>query len=286
MSLHPLTAPNTITRRLTVADSLACLALSTEASWNQTADDWAMILEGGIVKGTFVGGTLAATCGVLRYGEALDWICMVLVAKAHRRQGHATRLMTEALAMERAGSIAVGLDATPDGRKVYRKLGFADTFTLTRLAGAAPPPPSVARAPSIRQANASDLDAIIALDASHLGAPRPAILAALLARAPHAAFVLTDGGAVTGFVLGRDGRLQSQIGPVIAPDDAAAKALIGAALSGMKGPVIIDLVDGRPALDGWLESLGFIAQRPFTRMMKGAPPSTAAPVAVAGPELG
>ncbi|MEM8856603.1 MAG: GNAT family N-acetyltransferase, partial [Pseudomonadota bacterium] len=174
-----MTAPFA-TRRLTPADGAACLALSTEASWNQTAEDWAMILQNGLVEGTFVGESLAATCGVLRYGDGLDWICMVLVAKAHRRQGHATRLMTKALARERGEAIAVGLDATPEGREVYRKLGFADTFTLTRLAGAAPPQPCDARASNIRKASASDLDAIIALDASQLGAPRPAILAALL----------------------------------------------------------------------------------------------------------
>lgn len=286
MSLHPLTAPNTITRRLTVADSLACLALSTEASWNQTADDWAMILEGGIVKGTFVGGTLAATCGVLRYGEAVDWICMVLVAKAHRRQGHATRLMTEALAMERAASTAVGLDATPDGRKVYRKLGFADTFTITRHKAPSMALPGTATDLAIRQATPADLGAITALDAAHLGAGRTSILAALLARAPKAAFVLMDRGQVTGFVLSRDGRMQGQIGPVVAPGEGGAKALIGAALANLEGPLIIDLVDAWAGLASWLEGLGFVAQRPFTRMMKGATCLPPTPIAVAGPELG
>jgi hypothetical protein len=76
---------------------------------------------------------------------------------------------------------------------------------------------------------------------------------------------------------------------VAAEDEATAQALLGLALAGARGPIYIDLVDGKSALRRWLEGRGFAPQRPFTRMVYGGAMTigdVARTMAVAGPELG
>jgi hypothetical protein len=90
-------------------------------------------------------------------------------------------------------------------------------------------------------------------------------------------------------VLGRDGRDASQIGPLLAGDEATARALLADALQAVPGAVYVDLLDGRDVLRQWLQRQGFVMQRPFTRMVHGrkkAPGEPGAIMLVAGPELG
>jgi hypothetical protein len=94
---------------------------------------------------------------------------------------------------------------------------------------------------------------------------------------------------VVGFILGRDGRLATGLGPLVADDEAIAAALLAQALALVSGPVFIDLVDGKHTLRKLLDTYGFRVQRPFTRMMLGR----SAPFddgrrtfAVVGPEFG
>ena len=97
------------------------------------------------------------------------------------------------------------------------------------------------------------------------------------------------GDRLIGFVLGRNGHSATQLGPLAAEDEETAQSLLGLALAGVRGPIYIDLVDGKSALRRWLESRGFSPQRPFTRMVYGGAMTigdVARTMAVAGPELG
>jgi Acetyltransferase (GNAT) domain len=63
------------------------------------------------------------------------WISMILVTAPYRRHGLAIQLMgrcVDALASRR---LVPALDASPDGREVYRRLGFRDVGNSTRLVG-------------------------------------------------------------------------------------------------------------------------------------------------------
>ena len=98
-----------------------------------------------------------------------------------------------------------------------------------------------------------------------------------------------DRGLPRVVLLARDGREATQIGPLLAPDEAAASELLTAALAAVPGPVYVDLLDGRPKLLTQLQAHGFTPQRPFTRMVHGrkkAPGDAGALMLVAGPELG
>jgi hypothetical protein len=95
----------------------------------------------------------------------------------------------------------------------------------------------------------------------------------------------TDGG----FALGRQGRKATQIGPLIAQDEAAGRELLTAAIGAAHGPVIVDLLAAGSALEPVLSQHGFEAFRTFERMMLDGdrlPGAASQMMAAAGPEFG
>ena len=117
----------TISRKLRASDIPAAMQLSAEAGWNQTAQDWRLLIElspEGCL-GIEVDGDLATTTTLLCYGKQLAWIGMVLTRGAYRGRGFARRLLTDALALADEMSIeTMKLDATDQGQPLYEKLGF------------------------------------------------------------------------------------------------------------------------------------------------------------------
>ena len=265
-----------------------CLELSQSARWNQNAADWRLLLD--IGRGWGVGltdGTLAASTLVLPYG-GFAWVSMVLVLPAQRRKGYATRLLRIALEDLKQRALTPVLDATPAGRTVYLQEGFRDSWGFRRLqlraSRGAPERPA-----GVRALRDDDWQRLLELDARAFGASRERLLRALAARLPAAALVAEGGAGLEGFLLGRDGREACQLGPLVARSSGAARALLAAGLAAVPPPLYLDIVEREPVLGAWLESLGFAFQRPFTRMVRGAPgaPGEAGLVfCPAGPELG
>lgn len=282
-----------IARAIGPADAEALVALSIEAGWNQTAGDWATLLELGAGIGVFDGARPAASAVALPYrpvaGTALPpigFISMVLVTPAWQRRGLARRLTEPCVRHLEAARCLPVLDATPAGRDVYRKLGFADGIALDRwravrlTLGTAP---AEIELHPIR----GDTAQITALDAGAFGARRGPVIDALLARRPALAWAAWRGGRLVGFALGRDGQTATHVGPIVAADDAAAAALLHRVLSHAGGPAIIDLAHGHERLSTWLAAAGFAPVRSFTRMHRGATaPSWPGLYAAAGPEFG
>jgi GNAT superfamily N-acetyltransferase len=265
-----------------------CLELSKSAQWNQNAADWRLMLDIGRGWGIALGdGTLAASTLVLPFGD-FAWVSMVLVLPSQRRQGFATRLLRIALDDLRDRGLTPILDATPAGRAVYVQEGFVDTWGFRRFelrrALAAPERPA-----GVRPLRDADWPQLLALDARAFGASRERLLRALAARLAQAALVCEGSAGLQGFLLGREGREALQLGPLVAHDAGTARALLAAALTAVRPPLYLDLVDREPSPGAWLESLGFAFQRPFTRMVHGVPraPGEAGLVfCPAGPELG
>ena len=277
--------------RLGAADVAGCVALSDEARWNQTADDWRTMLALGEGFGfAEPGGRIIATTLALPFASGgFGWISMVLVTESHRRRGLATRLLECAMrSLERDYLVAI-LDATPAGREVYRTLGFEDTWGILRMqkltAAALPAAPSIPTRPMID----ADWGEVLALDRAAFKADRSALLDALRARLPAAALVAEHAGQIGGFLLGRDGRTANQLGPCVCGDEDTAIALLAAGLRSVPPPVFLDLPDAHAALGDWLRAAGFAVQRPYTRMvLKRKQPFNEVKrlFAIAGPELG
>ncbi len=276
-------------RRLALGDVPRLIRLSDAAGWNQTAEDWQLLLSLGFGWGLWHGddGPLASALA-LPYGDAFAWISMVLVTPPLRRQGIATRLTEACLEELDARGLEARLDATAAGQAVYEKLGFTPGFTFTRWESERPRPRprprgAAADTMAIERATGGDLAALAARDAAAFGADRTALLAMMLARCPDQAW---SGGQ--GFVLARDGHRALQVGPLVGDDDEMAAALLGRALDGVVGPVFVDAIDGNDAFSAVLSEVGFRPQRQFARMRRG-PVALEAPAgayALAGPEFG
>jgi GNAT superfamily N-acetyltransferase len=268
-----------------------CLTLSKSARWNQNEADWRVMLAIGRGWGLTLGdGTLAASTLVLPYGGKFAWISMVLVLPEQRRKGYATQLLKRALRENAAAGLTSILDATPAGHEVYVQEGFQDRWGFKRYALAAPTT-GFMPVGNARPLQPADWKAMLELDLRAFGASRERLLRNLAGRLPGAALVVERDGGLAGFVLGRDGREASQVGPLVAQDEETAIVLLNAALAGVRAPIYIDIADHAPVLCAWAEARGFAFQRPFTRMVHGegagpAPGEAGLVFCPAGPELG
>ena len=275
---------------LSAPDASEAVPLSAEAGWNQTVDDWRVMMTLGEATGVRdADGTLVASALVLPFDGSFAWISMVLVTAAYRRRGIATALMTRCMARLNTLGLTPVLGATEAGRRVYGPLGFQPVHGLQRLRAervVASVPDSAVR---LRQVVEPDWTALGSLDRRAFGAGRVALLRHLATRQPRRAFMALGADGATGFSLARKGREALQIGPVVAGDTASAIALTAASLVDAGGPVCIDAVDGHPAYSRWLAAAGFVMQRGFTRMILNRRVAFGDPrliYAAAGPELG
>jgi GNAT superfamily N-acetyltransferase len=268
-------------------------ALVAEVGWNQTERDWRMFLEVGRVQAVRTDtGHVVATAATLPY-VGFGWISMVLVTAAWRRRGLASNLLRDAIDGLQAAGLVPALDATPAGREVYRDLGFADTWGFARYARRAVSP---ARdlAPDgddidVRPITDAVWPEICAYDAAVFGSERSGLLARLRGRMPAADLVALRGNRLAGFLLGREGRIATQLGPLVAEDAATAHALLIRVTAAITGPIFIDLADSKAATRAFLEAQGFTFTRPLTRMVygrAGAFDDGIRTFAVVGPEFG
>jgi hypothetical protein len=141
----------------------------------------------------------------------------------------------------------------------------------------------------VRRLAATDWPRVIAYDADIFGADRGALLRRLAERLPQAALIAERHGHLAGFLLGRDGRVMNQLGPLAAESDRVALALLAHAFASVAFPVAVDVPDRHATLSEWLQTLGFAAERPLTRMVHGTSTAFDDPArlfAIAGPELG
>lgn len=266
--------------------------LSIEAGWNQTVADWRFMLGAGRGFG-LVGpdDRWQASALVLPLGQRLAWISMVLVTKDRRRGGAGTGLLKRCIADVREMGAVAGLDATELGRPIYLPLGFHDLYSIRRWhLGAARSAVARPKGIEIRPATIADLSKLATYDRPLSGMERPTILAHLLLRQPGLAWIAqTPSGAITGYALGREGRIATSIGPVIADSETVALALIAKATTSAAGPFIIDAPEAHRDIRAWIEGQGGQTPRAYMRMTLGDAKGLDDPshvFALAGPELG
>ena len=266
--------------------------LSIEAGWNQNVADWRFMLGAGRGFGcTGADGRWQASSLVLPLGRKLAWISMVLVTRQRRRSGLGTTLLKRCIDEVRAAGAVAGLDATELGRPIYLPLGFHDLYAISRWhfdrAGEAIPLPAGV---TLRPIVVADLPRLALYDRPLSGMERPSILAHLALRQPGRAWVAEDrAGKIVGFALGREGRMATSLGPVIADSEPIALALIARSASSAPGPFIIDVPVAHRALRSWLEAHGASSPRGYMRMTLGDAKGLDDPThvfALAGPELG
>jgi GNAT superfamily N-acetyltransferase len=279
MEIEPLTSLTP----LLPADIGDALALVAEAGWNQVANDWRIMLacgEGSCVRDSW--GRAIATSVALPYPEGgFGWVGMVLVHGPFRKRGLATTLLGGAIDALRAKGRVPMLDATPAGRAVYEPMGFRPIEQISRWRGDGAASAVPRRVPPSTDAIAAFVEA----DGAAFGAPRPRLIADLLRR-PDSPMALRAEGA---FLLTRAGRTATQIGPLVARDEASAANLLTTAIDALSGPVLLDMPDTERDLASLVAARGFRVERIFTRMAPTDGPLVTRRQTmriIAGPELG
>ncbi|MBK9314501.1 MAG: GNAT family N-acetyltransferase [Acidobacteria bacterium] len=278
-------------RSMRPGDIPSGLRLCRAAHWNQTGRDWELFIKLSpqgcrvALRNEYVIGTVATVC----YEDRFSWIGMVLVDPAERGQGIAGSLMAEAMnALKDMPSTR--LDATPAGHAVYRKLGFVDEYTLSRMEVVADRRDFGCSGNPGRPMTERDLPDVAIFDRDVFGADRHVILEWMFDGAPEYAWITEERGRITGYAFGRHGFNFEQIGPVVALDQQDARHLVAACLSqGKDKRFILDATHHESDWRAWLESIGFIEQRPFIRMFYRDNPFPGMPhnqFAILGPEFG
>ncbi|MBN2583461.1 MAG: GNAT family N-acetyltransferase [Planctomycetes bacterium] len=256
-------------RKMDESDIDAALELCRLAGWNQTAADWRRMLTLA-PGGMFVDrrdGRLVATGSAIHYDTRIGWIGMILVHPDYRRRGIASAIMQRCIdALREAGVESIKLDATDQGRPVYLKLGFRDEQLGVRYAGAISDVRPAASA--ARPIHPTDWPDIARLDEQAFGADRIDLLKHLAGEGP--AFVLPGEGGVRAYGFVRPGYHAASLGPMVALDEQAARAVAEALLADLpQGELYWDVLPNNAAAVRLAESYGLTVARRLTRMVLG-----------------
>ena len=250
-----------ILRALQPRDIPAALRLSVEANWNQTADDWATLIELSPqgCMGIEIDGELTATATLFCYQRRLAWIGMVLTKVSHRGRGFARRLLTHALTRaDEMGIETVKLDATDQGQPLYEKLGFRCEQPVERWGRTAQADAQLSPTPREQ----TPTENWFASDAYAFGVDRSPLLIALARRQPP---ICGD----RSYLLMRTGRMNKFMGPCVADRATTAQSLIGRALKDESIGWSWDLFPKNTNAVAMARDLGFTPQRHLMRMARG-----------------
>ncbi|MGC2195887.1 MAG: GNAT family N-acetyltransferase [Terriglobales bacterium] len=251
-----------ILRRLRTSDIPAALQLSTEAGWNQTEEDWRMLIdlapEGCLALE--LDSELASTATLFCYGRRLAWVGMVLTRIAYRGRGFARRLLTETLALADQMQIeTVKLDATDQGQPLYEKLDFRSEQAVERWARANSPDVPM---PALSSDSTESKD-WQAADHRAFGLDRSELLQNLARRNPPLS-------TPRSYLLTRPGRLTRYLGPCVAETPEAARTLIGRALqTASSGGWSWDLLPDNANAVALARDFAFTPRRHLLRMVRG-----------------
>jgi GNAT superfamily N-acetyltransferase len=274
-----------------MGDIPAGLHLCRLSRWNQLEEDWRAFLDSPDGGGWLAEheGTAVGTVTFLRYGRRFSWLSMMLVHPDARRAGIGTRLVDAALDALPGGT-CVRLDATPLGEPFYRRFGFSGEYELVRAKVAVPSGRFGPVPENVRPMGTGDFAEVFTRDCQVFGADRSVLLASFYRRAPDLAWTVHRGETLLGYCFGRPGYLYRQLGPVVAESAAAARDLVFRCLAGQPGEdLALDVPRSARGWIAWLESVGFIIERPFLRMCRGqtrCPGLAGRQFAIAGPEFG
>ena len=281
-------------RVMTEQDIPGGLRLNTISGWNQTAVDWRRFLENS-PRGCFVmeqDGKVVGTATTICYENRFAWIGMVLVDPEFRKQGIGTELLKKTIEYLDSSHIAtIKLDATPQGKPIYTKLGFVEEYEIERWTVKRPlrafsTAPLATRTPL----NEMQREQIFRLDKELFGADRHFLLRALCEEAPEFAMAVWEEELLQGYAFGRCGLFADHLGPWMARTREAGEKVLREFLSeSSRETLIVDCMKSNSMAVELLRGRGFAASRPLTRMFRGPNVHWGEPdsfCAILGPEFG
>jgi GNAT superfamily N-acetyltransferase len=281
-------------RTMTKHDIPAGLRLKELAGWNQTAADWNRFLDAS-PAGCFVAEVdreVRGTATTISFENKFAWIGMVLVDPENRSRGIGTKLLERAIEyLDDQKMSTMKLDATPQGKPLYEKLGFVSEYGIERWVLKRPPQADMEIVDSKRVLlSPAQLGSILGKDREVFGADRSPLLRSLYEETPHYTMCVWSSGTLQGYAFARKGSFADHLGPWMAEDSAAARPLLHGFLArSSRETLIVDCLTANAVALELLRTSGFSYARTLTRMVRGPNDYPGKPdtlCAILGPEFG
>ncbi len=277
-------------RVMTPGDIPAGMRLKEIAGWNQTVGDWRRFLRAS-PAGCFVaewGGQIAGTVTTIIYQDRFAWIGMVLVDPEFRGRGIGTALLVKAIDyLDNRAIPCLKLDATPQGRRIYERLGFRSEYGIERQSLKRD---IFADIRGCREEKNLEFHSVLDMDREVFGADRSLLLKSLANGCPELVVTAHSGASLGGYALGRKGSQADHLGPWVASDaEAARETLENFLRRSQRETVFVDVPKGSRWASALLAGKGFQFSRTLTRMYRGEnshPGRLDRLCAILGPEFG
>jgi GNAT superfamily N-acetyltransferase len=254
-------------RTMTFEDIPNALRLKNAAGWNQTAADWTRFISAS-PEGCFVmecNGDVIGTSATITYEGRFSWIGMLVVDEQHRDRGIGTALLEHAISFLDLQKIpTIKLDATPQGKPLYEKLGFVIEYEIERwMLNRTVKEKATEYGPV-------SIEGVLRIDRKIFGANRSGLLRSLAQEAPHLVLLEQQGGKITGYSFGRLGSRADHMGPWVASSKDVAERLLNLFLfRSSRELIFVDCLRLNPWAVQLVKSRGFEFSRPLTRMYRG-----------------
>jgi predicted N-acetyltransferase YhbS len=261
-------------RKMQPDDIPAARELSRQQSWPHRAFDWEFLFRHGSGFIADADGEVVGTTLVWPYGDNGANLGMVIVSPRMQGHGIGRRLMETAL--EALGDRTVYLNSTEEGRALYTKCGFEPVGRIFQHQGLVDAVPLIQLRPNerVRPIGRNDRSVVLDLDRRATGVDRSRVISSILDNARGVMFDSNNSPVGVGF-LRRFGRGFS-VGPTVAPDALAAKAIISHWLGSKAGKFCRIDVPESSGLSAWLEEIGLPRVGAVTTMVRGKPLPTSA----------
>ena len=201
-------------------------ALSLSVGWPHRAEDWQFVRESGqgLVALDEIGRVLGSAMW-FTHGADFATVGMVITSPRLQTLGAGQWLMKRVF--DKVAGRDLRLNATRAARRLYLSLDFQPEKTVYQCQGIARAQTMIGAENTqgdIRSLVASDIAAVIALDAAGFGVRRAALIEKLFAHS--AGYGLFKGDTLNAFALCRPFGRGHVVGPVVAESDADAVAIV------------------------------------------------------------
>jgi GNAT superfamily N-acetyltransferase len=256
-------------RRLGPADLGTCLALARERGFSGGAPAWRLALAVGEAHGVAEpDGSLAGVAVLLPFAGR---VASLAVAVAPRCEGRGIARALVARALASAGDAPVQMHAPAASVAFCERIGFRVVGGAVRLAGVPRGAPPATPGLALRPIGGADLAGIVVQDEIAFGAPRRALLEALLGSSARVALA-TAGGRAVGFGIAWEDGDAVAIGPIVAESDSAALVLAGHLAAGHALPVRVDVPADREPVLAWAHGAGLARLGTAALLSRGGRP--------------
>ncbi|MEX0680390.1 MAG: GNAT family N-acetyltransferase [Balneolales bacterium] len=247
-------------------DIKEAVQLSTQAGWNQTDADWARLLELN-PESCFLlrlDGRIAATSTLATFDTELAWVGMVIVDLSHRGKGIGTCMLEKAIRTgQQMGYKIIGLDATEQGRRLYRHYGFHDIKPIDRWAGKIRPAGPGNDVHLLEERHVHD---VVELDLQWCGYDRRKLIQRFFHEKTIQGLGISRDGRLQGFAFLRPGRQFHHLGPLLAATNEDFTNLLDAATHALHGQSVLVDALRREETSILLKERGLTIQRQLMRM--------------------